>query len=184
MKRNRTKNKSLNIRILTLTALLSSLAIVLSFLEGLLPDLPFVIPGMKLGLSNIVIMFSLEILPLPSALIILGFKALFALFTRGAAAGLLSFCGGLLSTLAMYLLVKSRKPQFGSLGIGITGAFFHNFGQLVIAYLIVSKGILPYIPVLCVFSLLTGALTGLVNSIILPAVSRIPYFEDMWYLQS
>lgn len=81
-----------------LLGLLAALAVALSFLEGLLPVIP--IPGAKLGLSNIVIMYALTSLNLPCALALAAVKAAFALL-RGGTAFFMSLAGGLLSTLVM-----------------------------------------------------------------------------------
>ena len=167
---------SYNARALALTALLCAVSIALSFLESLIPDFPFVMPGMKLGLSNIVVMFALELLPLPSSLAVVIFKAVFALITRGFTAFLMSLSGGFFSVSVMFLLIRSRKTSFGALGIGVAGAFMHNMGQLLVAYIIVSDGIYAYIPILSGASILTGTLTGLANYIILPVIKKIPIY--------
>ncbi len=161
------------VRTLTLTAVMCAVAIALSFLEGLIPDLPMVIPGMKLGLSNVVVMLSLEMLSLPCGMCVVLFKAMFALFMRGGVAAVLSLCGGVLSTLVMYLLLKCRKPFFGYLGVGIAGAFMHNLGQLCAAYFFVSDAVFAYFPVLCGLSVLTGAVTGLANHILLNTLRKV-----------
>ncbi len=158
------------------TGLLSAVALTLSVFENMIPNFPFVLPGMKLGLSNIAVMFSLELCSLPMTLAVVAVKALFALVTRGATAFFMSFAGGLLSALGMYLLMHCRKPLFGSFGIGVFGAFAHNTGQLLVAYLLVADGVYGYLPVLSAASLVTGALTGLVYHIVLPSLARVPLF--------
>lgn len=159
------------------TGMLAAVALVLSVLENMIPDLPFVLPGMKLGLSNIAVMFALEMCPLLSALALVAVKAFFALVTRGATAFLMSLAGGLLSALGMYLLIHCKKPVFGALGIGILGAFAHNMGQLLAAFLLVSDAVYVYLPLLSALSVVTGALTGLVFCVVMPPLSRVPMFE-------
>ncbi len=156
-----------------MTAAMCAVAIALAFLEGMLPDLPMVLPGMKLGLSNVVVMLALEMLSLPCALSVVIFKALFALITRGGVAAALSFCGGALSTITMYLLLRSKLPRFGYLGVGIAGAFMHNAGQLAAAYFFVADAVFVYFPVLCGLSLVTGALTGFVNHILQGVLRKV-----------
>ena len=109
------------------TGLLAALAIALSFLEGLLPPLPMMPPGAKLGLSNIVTMYALTALSLPAALGITAVKAVFALL-RGGSAFLMSAAGGLLSTLVMALCLRLFRGKMGDIGIGIAGAVAHNAG--------------------------------------------------------
>ncbi len=158
------------------TGMLSAVALVLSVFESMIPDFPFVLPGMKLGFSNIAVMFALEMCPLLSALALVAVKALFALVTRGATAFLMSFAGGLLSALGMCLLMRCKKPAFGALGIGIFGAFLHNMGQLLVAFVLVSDAVYAYFPVLSVASLITGTLTGLVFYVVMPSLARVPLF--------
>ena len=84
--------------------LLGALALVLALLEGMLPPLPGLPPGAKPGLSNIATMFAAGSLGLPYALAVALVKGMFAFLTRGVTAGLMSLSGGLLSTLAMWLI--------------------------------------------------------------------------------
>lgn len=165
-----------SVRELCRTGMLCAVALVLSLLENMLPDMPFVLPGMKLGLSNLAVMFSLELCSLPSSLGIVAVKALFAFATRGFSAFLMSFAGGILSVLGMFLLVRSKKPHFGCLGIGVSGAFLHNCGQLAAAHILVSDAVYVYFPVLCGAALVTGAVTGLVYYFVMPKLRAVPVF--------
>lgn len=161
------------------TALLSAVALVLSVFENSLPPLPFVLPGMKLGISNLAVMLSLEICPLPCALGIVVIKGLFALLTRGVTAFFMSTAGGLLATLGMYILIKQKKLNFGCFGIGVFGAFLHNCGQLLVACILVSDAVFVYFPVLSFAAVLTGSLTGLVYYIVMPQLRRIPLMSRL-----
>lgn len=156
------------------TGVLAAVALVLSLLENMLPDVPFVLPGMKLGLSNIAVMFSLELCSLPCGLGVVLVKALFALITRGATAFFMSFSGGMLAALGMYFLMRCRKPRFGCFGLGVAGAFLHNIGQLLVARVLVGSAVFAYFPVLSLAAVATGALTGLVYWVVLPYLRRIP----------
>lgn len=158
-------------------ALLSAVAVVLSILENFIPDLPFVLPGMKLGLGNIAVLLAVETCPLIMVLYIALVRALFTLVTRGTTAFFMSFAGAILSSLVMYLAAHLKKPSFGCMGIGISGAFTHNLAQLAVAFLIVGEATFAYIPVVTLFSLFTGALTSLVHYFTLPAVTRTPFFN-------
>ena len=95
-------------------------ALVLSFLEGLLPAFPFLPPGAKPGLANIVTMFAACTFSLPAALYIVFIKAFFAFLTRGVTAFFMSLCGGVLSAVTMYLLFK-LSDKIGLIGINGTG---------------------------------------------------------------
>ena len=167
-----------NVLRLTRTSLIAAVALALAYLEMIIPDLPMLLPGMKLGLSNIAVMFALVILDLPSALFICLLKAVFALLTRGLVSFLMSLCGGILSVIAMYLIMrlKSKEYTFGYLGIGIIGAFFHNFGQILVGVLLLDKTVFAYLPILSLVSIVTGSITGIVLSLILPALIKTKLF--------
>lgn len=160
---------------ITQTALVSAVALVLSYIEMSLPDLPFVLPGMKLGLSNIATMFALSALSLPSALVVCLVKAVFALLMRGFTAFLMSLCGGVLSTLAMYVLIRFKK--IGFVGVGIGGAFSHNLGQILVAFVLTDSGVFAYFSVLCIASIVTGTLTAIVLYVILPKVMQLKLYR-------
>ncbi|MBE6824172.1 MAG: Gx transporter family protein [Ruminococcaceae bacterium] len=160
---------------LTQTALLSAVALVLSYIEMSLPDLLFVLPGMKLGLSNIVTMFALTSMSFPCALVVCLVKAVFALLMRGFTAFMMSLCGGLLSLVAMYLLIKFKK--IGFVGIGVGGAFCHNLGQILVAYFFTDSTVFAYFFVLGFASVITGTVTALAVYIILPKVLKLGLYQ-------
>lgn len=152
-------------------AVLCAAAAVLSILEGILPDLP--VPGAKLGLANLAVMTALCTDSLKGGFCTAVFKGFFALVTRGPAAAIMSFSGSVLSTLAMWLAIKYDKGKLGFIGIGITGAVFHNIGQIITAYIIIGDTVRYYVPYLIIAAVFTGAVTGIVNSIILPYYLKI-----------
>jgi len=153
--------------------IMGALALSLSFLEGLLPAVPFLPPGAKPGLANIVTMFAACTLSLPAALYIVILKALFALLTRGVTAFFMSLCGGLLSAIAMYVLFKLNE-KIGLIGISVISALMHNFGQLIVSFFLVgSSAVFGYAPFLILFGIVSGILTGIVFKVLLPAVNKI-----------
>lgn len=160
---------------ITHSALLSAVALVLSYIEMSMPDMPFVLPGMKLGLSNIATMFALSAVNLPCALIVCLTKALFSLLMRGLTAFLMSLCGGVLSCLVMYIFMRLRA--FGFIGIGVSGAFCHNLGQILIAFILTDSSVFAYLPVLCLASIITGSVTALALYIILPKILSIKLYK-------
>ena len=168
--------KKMSVIKITQTAMVSAVALVLSFIEMSMPDIPFVLPGMKLGLSNIATMFALSALSLPSAIVVCLTKALFALLMRGFTAFLMSLCGGVLSVITMYLIM--RIEQFGYVAVGIGGAFAHNLGQILVAFLLTDYTVFSYFSVLCVCSLATGTVTALCVYLILPKVMKLRLFEN------
>ena len=162
---------------LALGGILCAQALALSFLEGLIPALPWLPPGAKPGLSNIITMFAADCLGLPQALIITLVKSGFAFVTRGATAAAMSLSGGLLSTFAMYFLLKYGRKIFGLMGISVISALCHNLGQLITSVFITgSSKTFYYAPFLAIFGVITGILTGLIFRAVLPAMEKQKQF--------
>ena len=152
---------------------MSAQAIAISFLEGLIPTSAFLPPGAKLGLSNIVTMFCVESLPFSYALCVTFFKSLFALLTRGVTAGIMSFCGGMLSTIATYGLFRLKKLDIGYIGIAVCSAVCHNAAQLAVSAVISgTPAIVLYFPALFASSVLTGILTGILLKAVMPVMNK------------
>ena len=158
---------------LTLCAVLTAMALALSYLENLFPlALAIPIPGVKLGLANIVTVFALYALGPAQALMILTARCLLgAMFAGNANALLFSLLGGFAAMLAMILLV--RLERFSVYGVSIGGAAAHNCGQMAAAVLTLgSAAPLYYLPVLLAVSLAAGALTGLVAGSLFQALEH------------
>lgn len=137
-----------------LYGLLGALALVLSAAENMIPPVPVLPPGAKLGLSNLVTMFAVNALGLAPALFITLLKSLFAGLTRGVLASVMSLAGGLASTLAMWLVCRPRRQLAGAVGFGVVGAVAHNFGQFWVAFFLTTPAVVYYIPWLLLFGVL------------------------------
>lgn len=159
---------------LVLTALLFAVALVLSVVENSLPPVSGGVPGVKLGLSNIAVMFALFFLYKRQALIIAVLKAFFVVITRGPIAGLLSLSGGVLSIAVMVLLMFAFKDRISYLILSIAGAIAHNLGQFVIVSLIYTNMyLLVYLPVLLIAGIIAGIATSTLLKFILPALKKL-----------
>lgn len=146
---------------LALCAVLTALALGLSTLESLFPvSLVVPLPGVKLGLANIVTVFALyELGAAPALVILLARCGLGSLFAGNASALLFSLLGGLTAMLVMIGLKRCRRLSIYSVSIG--GAAAHNCGQIAAACLTLgSMAPLYYLPILLGASLITGAVTG------------------------
>lgn len=159
---------------IALVAVLGAQALALSYLENFIPAVPGLPPGAKPGFSNIVTMFAASSLGLPGALCITLIKSVFAGITRGATAFLMSGVGGLFATIAMVLLLRMQKNPFGIMGISVMAAIAHNAGQLLVACWISGTPALVagYGPFLLLFAVLTGAVTGTILRIVMPALQK------------
>ena len=159
-----------------LTAILFAVALILSIVESLIPSVPIPVPGIKFGLANIVVMYSLFFLGKSTALTIVILKALFGVITRGAVAGLLSFTGGMFSILIMITLMSLFKDKISYLILSIFGAVFHNIGQFTaISLIYVGMNLWFYLPVLLVFGVIAGVITSTLLRFILPALKEIGF---------
>lgn len=139
-------------------ALLVALALSLSALENVFS--PLLPPGVKAGLSNVVVMFAAAHLGLPTALGIALAKAVFALLTRGVVAFGMSFCGGMLSACLLWLLFRFAQKHLGALGISMLGALTHNLAQGLFALALFGKAIFAYFPILILLSVPCGLVSG------------------------
>ena len=159
---------------LALCAVLTALALGLSTLENLFPvSLVVPLPGVKLGLANIVTVFALYELGAPSALVILIARCLLgSLFAGNASALIFSVMGGLTAMLVMIGLKQLRKLSI--YGVSIGGAAAHNIGQMAAAIITLGNTmVLGYLPFLLAVSLFTGALTGFVSGLLFRAMKNI-----------
>lgn len=168
------KNYSEKIRKTALLGILGALALVLSFTESLImPQTTFLPLGAKPGLSNIVTMFVTDSMGFFGGLYIVLLKAVFALATRGATAGLMSLSGGLLSlaVVALMLIINSRNVTMT--GIGVLSSCAHNMGQLAVSCIITgTSALINYAPFLLMFGIVTGVVTGLILQIVLPKIRK------------
>lgn len=165
--------KTLSVRTVASMGLLFALAIVLSFLEHLIPSLVPTVPGIKLGLSNIVTMYALFYMGFSSALTIVGLKSLFVFLMRGATACFLSLAGGLLSLLIMAGLHRLFRGKLSALFLSVVGGVCHNLGQVLVASILLNVYVFLYLPVLLIVGVVMGLITGKLLQIVLPAMRRI-----------
>ena len=159
---------------LTLCAMLISLALALSYAERFIPlQMLIPLPGIKLGLANIVTLTALYLLGAKNAFTILILRCfLGSLFGGGITGFLFSLCGGLLSMTVMTL--ARRMTCFSVYGVSILGAASHNIGQIAIAILLMrSVYIGAYLPYLLVVALFTGFATGSACAGILKILLRL-----------
>ena len=142
-------------------------------MENFFPlSLAIPLPGIKLGLANIVTVFALYALgPVQALLILVARCALGALFAGNLNALIFSLLGGLAAMGMMILL--SRLKRLSVYGVSIGGAAAHNCGQIAAAVVTLGNSApVAYLPVLLLVSLLTGALTGFIASLLFQAMEH------------
>lgn len=152
-----------------LCGVLIALALILSYLESLVP-LSLAVPGIKMGLPNIVIVFALYSLGFKDAVIISVIRVVLVSILFGNVLSMAySLAGAVLSLAVMLLLYKSRR--FGTTGVSVAGAVAHNAGQILTAMLLLETAqISYYLPVLCVSGTVAGICVGVVSAIVIRRV--------------
>ena len=152
-------------------SMLTALAIVISILESYIP---FFVPGVKLGLSNVVILFVIYIYSYKTTITVSITKILVVSILRTGLFSLsffFSVSGSILSLSIMFLLHKFTKLSI--IGISVVGAIFHSIGQILMSIILFkSASFLYLLPILIICSVITGIVVGLVSNKV------IAYYKD------
>lgn len=164
------KGGSTAARRVAVSALFASLALIFSYIEAILPAAPG-IPGIKLGIANLVVIIAMYRLSPGYAVTINLIRIFLAGFMfNGLYGAVYSLCGCLVSFAVMYLLYKSGR--FSVIGVSMGGGVAHNLGQLCIAALLVSSPeVFYYLPVLIISGTISGILIGWLGAIL---IERLP----------
>ena len=157
---------------LAICSALTALALIFSYVEVLIP-FSFGIPGVKLGLANIVVLISIYTLGAKYGLFInLARIALSALLFGNAFSVMYAAAGGLLALTVM--LLAKRAGIFSVIGVSMSGGVFHNMGQLATAALVMqTPGIIYYFPVLLIAGMITGIVNGFIATLVLRALKYL-----------
>lgn len=152
--------------------LMTALAFTFSYLESLIP-FNFGIPGIKLGLANLVTVTALYVLPKRDAFWISVIRIVLSGLTFGGVFTMLySLAGGILSFALM--LAAQKNKQFSVIGVSVTGGVAHNAGQIIVAAAVMNTvRIVYYFPVLLISGLITGLLIGIVSNIIILRLKKV-----------
>lgn len=150
---------------ITQLGLLLSVSLVLGYLESLLPVM-VAVPGVKLGLANIVTMLVLYHMGGKQAFFIMLFRVVIAGFLYSGIAGIVyGLVGGVCCIVVMAFL--KRISVFSVLGVSMTGAVFHNVGQILVAVIVMENtGVIYYLPVLCISGILSGLIVGYLSHLL------------------
>lgn len=156
---------------LVLLAMLTAVAMILSYVESLLPSVD--IPGVKMGLANIAVIFALFRFGWKEAAALSLVRVVLVSLLFGSVGAMLYSLAGAVLSLAVMALLR-RIDRFSTVGISVAGGVAHNAGQILMAMLILqTKQLLGYLPVLAVSGIAGGVLTGLAAALL---IRRIPEF--------
>ena len=152
-------------------AMLFALAMIFSYVESLIP-INFGIPGMKLGVANLVTVTGLYFLELPVVFLVVVMRILLTGFLFGNGMSIIySLAGGILSFLVMALM--KRLKGFSVAGVSIAGGVSHNIGQIIVASIVVENlKLVYYLPALLIAGTVTGLVMGMISKKLLPIVKR------------
>ena len=160
-------------RRIALSGLLTSLMLVFGLIERQFP-LPIAVPGVKLGLANSVLLYSLYMLGIRQSVVLMLLKALLSwLIYMNLSAMLYSLAGGVLSLIAMILVMRIKGVSV--IGVSALGAVFFNVGQILAAMLVLNTPqlLLTYLPVLMISGVVTGVLTGMVAQTVMKHLKHL-----------
>lgn len=156
---------------LVLLAMMTAVAMILSYVESLLPSVG--IPGVKMGLANIAVIFALFRFGWKEAAALSLVRVVLVSLLFGSVGAMLYSLAGAVLSLAVMALLR-RIDRFSTVGISVAGGVAHNAGQILMAMLILqTKQLLGYLPVLAVSGIAGGVLTGLAAALL---IRRIPEF--------
>ena len=157
---------------IALCGLLIAMMLVLGFVESRIP-INAGIPGIKLGLSNGVLIFAIYMLDLPTAWLLMVLKVMLSgLLFGGFNTIMYALAGGVLSMLAMTML--SRVKGMHPITVSMVGGVMHNVGQVALAMILLhTQQLLYYMAVLIIVGLICGALTGIVASSVMKHLKTI-----------
>lgn len=161
--------KSINI------AMFLSLAVVLNIIESFIPIFISFVPGIKLGLTNIIIILVLYTYSFKDAFIVSILRVFLVGILRTGLFSIsffFSLGGATLSILMMYLV--KRYTSLSIIGVSIIGAFFHSIGQIIMAIIILKNiNLIYYLPWLLLFSIPTGVLIGVIGKEIIVHLEKL-----------
>ena len=171
-----------NIGQLALSAIFIGLAAILSYIERFIPiQLVIPVPGVKLGLANIVTLVSLYLLDKKQCVIILVIRCLIGSMFGGGFTGLMhSLTGGLFAITIM--IITQKMKLFSIYGVSVLGAAFHHVGQIIVSIILMkSIYIGSYLPYLLLVGVFTGLLTATISSKVIKVLETNPkinkYYE-------
>jgi len=142
-------------------SLLIAGAMVLSIIESMIP-LPFIAPGAKLGLTNIVTLTVLMIFGFKDAMLVSALRCILLMFVAGNPISFIySITSGILSVVVMYISCKYFSKYLSLIGISVLGAMTHNASQITVAAIMFENlNMYTYLPIMSLVSIFTGCFVG------------------------
>lgn len=158
---------------LTVLALFSAVAIIFSYIEAILPPIWAAIPGIKVGLSNIVTVALLYKFSLKEAAIVAFIRIIIIALLFGNVMTLIYSIAGFVLSVTIMAILK-RTSLFSTVGVSIAGGVFHNLGQIIVAMILLqTKEIGYYMIVLAITGTVAGILIGIAGNFMLKYSNKL-----------
>lgn len=176
-----TRSNNMNLRKMIFIALLVSMSLVLHIFENMIP-VPFITPGAKLGLANIITVIALYTLNDKEAFLVLFLRIILSVMFGGSISRLIySLSGGVLSYLMMVITKRIFKEKVSIIGVSCVGAVFHNIGQLLASALVVKTiSVMLYLPVMSIAGIGTGIFVGITGEFAVKHLKKIYGADSEW----
>lgn len=159
----------MDLKKITKLSMLISLSVVISIIESYIPIFNNIIPGLRLGLSNVIILYVLYNYSFKESIYVSLIRVLLVGLLRTGLFSItffFSLSGAILSIISMYIVKKIKLLSI--IGVSIVGSITHSIGQILIAILLLKNNtIIYYLPYLLIFSIPTGILTGIITKKVL-----------------
>lgn len=159
-------------RTVALYGMLIALAFIFSYVEALIP-VPVPVPGIKLGLANLVNVVGLYTVGAAGTAAVSLVRIVLVGFTFSNLFTMLYSLAGGAASLAVMILAR-KSGLLGTCGVSILGGIFHNIGQLTVAaYVTSTAGVFSYLPVLMAAGVVTGAVIGLLGGLVVERIGHV-----------
>ncbi|MEB3429884.1 Gx transporter family protein [Citroniella saccharovorans] len=164
---------------LSFLSLMVAMALSLSVIESLIP-LPFIAPGVKLGISNIVILICIVFFGFKDSLIVGVLKSILLMLVTGAVTSFFySLAGSLLSVISMNFAYKKIK-SLSLIGVSLIGSSFHSIGQLLVASIMLENiKMFNYLPILLLVGIFSGYFVGISSIFTCEKLKKINIFNEL-----
>lgn len=158
---------------ITTISILAAMSIVIGILESLITPLGDILPGLKLGLANIIILFALYTYNFKTSLIISLIRVfIVALLRTGFGFNFFFSLGG--AILSIIVMALAKKTHLSLIGVSILGSISHSIGQVLIGiFLLKNSNIIYYLPYLALFSIPTGIIIGVITKKLINSTKNI-----------
>lgn len=162
-----------NVKRVALLGVLTTLALMLSYIEALIPPISAVVPGIKIGLPNVIVIYILYEFDFKSAIAVSVLRVFISSLFFGSILTLFFSISGAISSLLIMAFLK-RLNKFSKIAVSILGAVMHNLAQIFVAVIIMNTAEIFYLmPLLCLSGVISGVLIGAISAIFSKMLKRV-----------